>query len=158
MTEVFRARIFNQKLVAAPATAVWDVLTDWAGVERLRRPESASGPLSVKETKLVGDKDSTPRTRVFHFNSDLPVVSETLLHQDDELMHLYYNIEGVGPMGIRNYLATTDVDELTDNLCQVTITARFDAPEGVDLVQAKNIINTAHLGVIAGLKYNLEGK
>ncbi len=158
MTDVFRARIINQMRVSAPAADVWDVLTDWAGTDRLRRPESASGPLSVERVEMEGDPGSTPRTRVFHFNSDLPVVKETLFHQDDEMRHFYYNIEGVGPLGIRNYLATTDVDELSDSMSQVTIAARFDVPEGVDVIQAKNIINAAHNGVMLGLKYNLEPK
>jgi len=152
-----RARIFNQDLVFAPAEKAWDILTDWHNTHRLRTEESGSGPLSVDRVELEGEPDKVPRTRVFYFSDEnMPVVRETLFLQDDEAMHFYYNIEGTGPAGLRNYLATTDVDPLGDNLCQVTITARFDLSEDLNMLAAKQIINTAHLGVIKGLKHNLE--
>ena len=157
MTSMTRARIINQQYVSAPAAEIWDVLTDWANTERLRRPDVDPGALAVESVDLIGDPGSTPRTRVFNFKSDhMPVVKETLLHQDDELRHFYYNMEGVGPLGIRNYLATTDVDEISETVSLVTITARFDIPEGVDVIMAKGMINAAHTGVILGLKHNLE--
>ena len=152
-----RARIINQDIVRAPAEQVWDVLTDWHNTHRLRTSESASGPLSVNRVELEGQPGSTPRTRVFHFKDErMGIVRETLLHQDDEAMHYYYNIEGIGPAGVRNYLATTDVDPITDSECQVTITARFDLAANMEMLRAKNIINAAHLGVIKGLQFNLE--
>lgn len=152
-----RARIINQDIVKAPAEQVWDVLTDWHNTHRLRTSESASGPLSVDKVELEGHPDSTPRTRVFHFKDKrMGIVRETLFHQDDEAMHYYYNIEGIGPAGVRNYLATTDVDPITDSECQVTITARFDLAGDMEMLRAKNIINAAHLGVIKGLQFNLE--
>ncbi|MDE0065100.1 MAG: SRPBCC family protein [Gammaproteobacteria bacterium] len=152
-----RARIINQDIVRAPAEQVWDVLTDWHNTHRLRTGESASGPLSVNRVELEGQPGSTPRTRVFHFRDErMGIVRETLLHQDDEAMHYYYNIEGIGPAGVRNYLATTDVDPITDSECQVTITARFDLAADMEMLRAKNIINAAHLGVIKGLQFNLE--
>ena len=152
-----RARIFNQDIVKAPAKQVWDVLTDWHNTHRLRTGESASGPFSVLKVELEGEPGKTPRTRVFHFKDEsMGIVRETLFHQDDEAMHFYYNIEGIGPACVRNYLATTDVDPLSDSACQVTITARFDLAGDRQMLRAKNIINAAHLGVIKGLQFNLE--
>ena len=152
-----RARIINQAFVKAPAENAWEILTDWHNTHRLRTPDSGSGPLSVAKTELEGQPDQVPRTRVFHFEAEhMPVVRETLFLEDDEAMHLYYNIEGVGPAGLRNYLATTDIDRISDDVCQVTITARFDLPADQDMQMAKSIINAAHLGVIKGLKFNLE--
>ena len=152
-----RARIFNQDIVRAPAEQVWDVLTDWHSTHRLRTPESASGSFSVEKVELEGQPDKTPRTRVFYFNDErMGIVRETLFHQDDKAMHFYYNIEGIGPAGVRNYLATTDVDKISDVECQVTITARFDLPSELNMLTAKSVINAAHLGVIKGLQFNLE--
>ena len=157
MTHFKRAKIINQDIVRAPAEQCWDVLTDWAGTHRLRTEESGSGPLSVDRVELEGQPDQLPRTRVFYWKDEnMPVVRETLFHQDDEALHFYYNIVGVGPAGLRNYLATTDVDRISDTVCQVTITARFDLPADLDMGMAKSIINAAHLGVIKGLQYNLE--
>lgn len=149
-----RARIINQSYVSGSAEAAWDILTDWHRTERLRTDSSEKSALAVDRVELEGAEDAVPRTRVFYFQDPaMPVVKETLLHQDDETMHYYYNIEGIGPAGVRNYLATTDVDPISDNLCQVTITARFDLAEGGDIIMAKHIINSAHNGVIAGLQY-----
>jgi len=151
-----RARIINQDIVRAPAEQVWDVLTDWHNTHRLRTNEPP-GPFSVDRVELDGQPDRTPRTRVFHFKDErMGIVRETLLRQDDEALHYYYNIEGIGPAGVRNYLATTDVDPISDSECQVTITARFDLADDMEMLRAKNIINAAHLGVIKGLQFNLE--
>ena len=151
-----RARIINQDIVRAPAEQVWDVLTDWHNTHRLRTNEPP-GPFSVDRVELDGQPDRTPRTRVFHFKDErMGIVRETLLRQDDEALHYYYNIEGIGPAGVRNYLATTDVDPISDRECQVTITARFDLADDMEMLRAKNIINAAHLGVIKGLQFNLE--
>jgi len=151
-----RARIINQDIVRAPAEQVWDVLTDWHNTHRLRTNEPP-GPFSVDRVELDGQPDRTPRTRVFHFKDErMGIVRETLLRQDDEALHYYYNIEGIGPAGVQNYLATTDVDPISDRECQVTITARFDLADDMEMLRAKNIINAAHLGVIKGLQFNLE--
>jgi hypothetical protein len=76
--------------------------------------------------------------------------SESSVHQDDAAMHLYYNIEGTGPHGIRNYLATTDVDAMCEHRCQISITARFDLAESDDLVKAKGLIDFAHNQAVIG--------
>ena len=147
-----RARIINQAYVSGPAELAWDILTDWHRMERLRTEQSSESALAVDRIELEGREGEVPRTRVFYWkDKSLPRVKETLLYQDDDAMHFYYNIEDIGPAGIRNYLATTDVDRISDDLCQVTITARFDLDECADIVAAKNIINAAHNGVIAGL-------
>ena len=149
-----RAKIFNQSLISSSAELAWDILTDWHNVHRFRTDNSASSALAVDRVELVGEEGKVPRTRVFYFKGEgMPVVEETLLYQDDDAMHLYYNIEGIGPAGVRNYLAITDVDHISDDLCQVTTTARFDLPEDGDMIVAKNIINTAHNNVFAGLQY-----
>ena len=152
MNDIVRARIFNQGFVDASAESVWAYLTDWAGERRQRRPNTAMGDLALSKISLEGGIADIPRTRVMDFGA-FGVVRETLLYQDDVAMHLYYNIEGTGPHGIRNYLATTDVDPVGDNLCQVTITARFDLAAGQELVKAKSLIDFAHnQAVIGGLR------
>lgn len=143
-----RVRVINQRLVDAPADKVWAYLTDWAGTRRSRRA-GGMGELTLSKIVLEGEENAIPRTRVMEFGA-FGVVRETLLHQDDAAMHLYYNIEGTGPHGIRNYLATTDVDAVGDNRCQVTITARFDIEEGAELVKAKALIDFAHNQAVIG--------
>ncbi len=93
-----------------------------------------------------------PRTRVLVIDG-LGTLRETVLHQSDETRHLVYNIEGVAPFGIRNYLATTDVDVVDATSSLVTITARFDVPESQDVTEAKGFIDGAHnRSVIGGMR------
>lgn len=154
MTGYQRAHITNQGLVEAPAKDVWAFLVDWAGTQRggLKGNNSpGAGDLSFSKVELIGEENEIPRTRVFHFEK-LGTIRETLLYQNDEAMHLYYNIEGEGPLGIRNYLATTDIDATGDRMSQVTITARFDLSTGEDIARAKGLIDAAHNGVIGAMR------
>lgn len=151
-----RARIFNQGLVHAEAGVVWEFFTDWAGTKRgAKGSRGGDSPLAFSKVDLIGREDEVPRTRVFHFTA-LPTVRETLLYQNDDAMHLYYNIEGIGPLGLVNYLATTEVDPLGETLSQVTITARFDVAATEDIVPIKGLINLAHNSVIAAARAYLE--
>jgi len=145
---IHRARIFNQGVVEVSADKAWAYLTDWAGSKRQRRA-GGMGELTLAQIVLEGGEDEIPRTRVMEFGA-FGVVRETLLRQDDAAMHLYYNIEGVGPHGIRNYLATTDVDALSEHRCQITITARFDLESADELVKAKGLIDFAHNQAVIG--------
>jgi hypothetical protein len=148
---VQRVRVFNQGLVEVSADKAWAYLTDWAGTKRQRR-STGMGELALAQIKLEGSEDQIPRTRVMEFGA-FGIVRETLLRQDDAAMHIYYNIEGVGPHGIKNYLATTDIDALSETRCQVTITARFDLDSADDLIKAKALIDFAHnQAVIAGMR------
>lgn len=136
-----RVRIINQSFVPVSAEKAWEYLTDWAGSNRQRG--SGMGDLTLASITLEGAMTDIPRTRVMEFGA-FGVIRETLLHQDDHAMHIYYNIEGVGPHGVRNYLATTDVDPVDSENCQITITARFDLENGADVAKAKNVIDFAH--------------
>jgi hypothetical protein len=150
-----RVRIFNQGIVEAPAAKVWEWLTDWAGTRRTRRPANM-GELAFVKIELIGEHGQIPRAREMHFGA-FGAVRETLLYQNDDAMHLYYNIEGIGPHGVKNYLATTDVDAISLTSSQVTITARFDLDAEADIVKAKAIIDFAHNhGVMGALRRYLE--
>lgn len=148
-----RARIFNQAILPCAADAAWAYLIDWAGTARQGSP-SASQRLS-RTVVLEGGERDVPRTRVLTIDT-IGVIRERLCHQDDDAMHLYYCIEGIGPHGIRNYLATTDVDAIAPGVCQITITARFDIGPGDDLIAAKAMVDLAHnRSVIGGLRAHL---
>jgi hypothetical protein len=148
---VQRVRVFNQGLVAAPAASAWEWLIDWAGTRRARNAaaSTATGALAFSGIRLIGGEDEVPRTRVIDF-PQLGEVRETVRGQCSETMHLYYTIDGDGPLGIRNYLATTDIDAVGPASCLVTITARFDLAPGADIVKAKGLIDNAHNMVVIG--------
>jgi hypothetical protein len=149
-----RVKIINQEIIAAPADKVWAALTLWGGAARASAALEGGfppNPLGVIGIDFDGTEGVTPRTRILRFSSGL-VMRETLLHQDDEARHIYYNIEGIGAHSIRNYLATTDVDEIADNACQIAISARFDIPSDGDVIQAKSFIDIAHSTVFSGMR------
>lgn len=148
MNGMQRVRIYNRGIIQAPAAAVWEWLTDWAGTRRTRRP-SDLGDLTLAKIDLIGEHGQIPRAREIQFGA-FGTVRETLLYQNDDAMHLYYNIEGTGPCGVKNYLATTEVDAVSPISSQVTITARFDLDAGVDVVKAKSIIDLAHNNAVIG--------
>jgi hypothetical protein len=148
MSGMQRVRIYNHGKIQAPATAVWEWLTDWAGTRRKRRPADL-GDLTLAKIDLIGEHGQIPRAREMQFGA-FGKVRETLLYQNDEAMHLYYNIEGTGPCGLKNYLATTEVDAISPISSQVTITARFDLDPGADVVKAKSIIDLAHNNAVIG--------
>ncbi len=159
MNEIFRARIFNQAIINASAEEVWSVLIDWGGIEKLERKDIDPGVFKLDRVELIGDPKRTPRTRVIHFASSMAPIREILLNQDDRLMHLSYCMDGEGPMGMHNYLATTDVDRISPELSQVTVTARFDIPSSKDVVGAKAVIDGAHIGaVISNIEHYLVKK
>jgi Polyketide cyclase / dehydrase and lipid transport len=148
MSKMQRVRIHNQGTVEAPAARAWEWLTDWAGTRRTRRPADL-GELTFAKIELIGEHGRIPRAREMQFGA-FGAVRETLLYQNDDAMHLYYNIEGTGPGGVKNYLATTEVDAISSVSSQVTITARFDLDPGVDVAKAKSIIDFAHNSAVIG--------
>jgi len=143
-----RVRVFNQALVQAPAAKVWEWLIDWAGTNRARRPDGM-GELTLAKIELIGVHGQVPRAREMQFGA-FGLVRETLLYQNDAAMHLYYNIEGTGPCGVENYLATTEVDAISEMVAQITINARFDLAPKADVVKAKSIIDFAHNEAVIG--------
>jgi hypothetical protein len=152
---VERVRVFNQSFLPVSAEKAWAYLCDWAGTNRQRI--GGLGELTLAKIELEGGIDDIPRTRAMEFGA-FGVVRETLLYQNHEDRHLYYNMEGVGPHGIRNYLATTDIDEAGEERCQITIAARFDLDEGADVAKVKALIDFAHnQGVIRQIQRYYEG-
>jgi hypothetical protein len=148
MAGMQRVRIYNHGTIQAPAAKVWEWLTDWAGTRRTRRPADV-GDLTLAKIELIGEHGQIPRAREMRFGA-FGAVRETLLYQNDDAMHLYYNIEGTGPCGVKNYLATTEVDAISPISSMVTITARFDLDPGADVVKAKSIIDLAHNNAVIG--------
>lgn len=125
MSKVFRVVIEASARIDAPAEALWELITDWAGMSRWSLPaqdRAGRGP-ALERCELVGTTSEVPRTRRM-FLTNGAVVEERLFYQDDKARRIYYtkspDQDHIG------YLATSYVDELDDATCSVHLTAQFD--------------------------------
>ena len=152
-----RVRACVSDEVPVPAQAFWDILLDWPGILKWMPRQDGPVPLIRVELTQGHEVGKLPCTRNCIFDvSRLPpgvsipeCVPETLLHVDPVARLINYNMEGEGPFGLRNYLATTEVDELGPMRTRVTCTGRFDLPEGVpaDMVKT-SVIESVYASII----------
>jgi hypothetical protein len=152
MTNYQRVKAELSDEVPVSVEAYWKVLLDWPGILKWMRVDGRPVPLSKVELKPGHVLGKLPCTRNCYFDvSGLPpgvvipeCVPETLLHVDPVAHFIYYNMEGEGPFGLRNYLATTTVDSLGPERSRVTCSGRFDLPEGVPADMLKGFIESIY--------------
>jgi Polyketide cyclase / dehydrase and lipid transport len=156
MANYQRVRAHRSDEVPVAASAVWDILLDWPGILKWMRQEGRPVPLVKVELKAGHAVGRLPCTRLCHFDvSALPpgivipaCIPETLLHVDPLARFIYYNMEGEGPFGMRNYLATTEIDELGAERSRVTCSGRFDVPAGAPVDLVKGVIESVYDSIV----------
>jgi hypothetical protein len=151
-----RAQVFNE--VAVAAEDYWKVLLDWPNIKTWMPDMADGGPVPLLRSPLKDGHEvgKLPCTRNCTFDvSGLPqgivipeCIPETLLYVDHVARFIYYNMEGEGPFGLRNYLATTEVDELGPKLTRVTCSGRFDLPEGVPPEMVIGTIEAVYTSIV----------
>lgn len=152
MSRYTRVRAGLSDEVDAPADAIWQLLLNWPAILDWMRVEGRPVPLIEVTLKPGHEVGKLPCSRLCRFDiSSLPagvvipdVVPETLLHVDPVARFIYYNMEGEGPFGLRNYLATTEVDDLGNGRSRVTCSGRFDLPEGAPADLVKGFIESVY--------------
>jgi len=86
-------------------------------------------------------------------------ISETILEFDNTARTCLYRVDGEGPLGMRNYFAITEVDEVSANVARVTNTGRCDLPEGVPPEAIQGMLADVYRrGVIGGTAAMAGGK
>lgn len=156
MARYHRVRAQLSDEVSVSAQSFWEILLDWPAILDWMREEGRPVPLSRVTLKPGHVLGKLPCTRDCHFEVDkLPpgvpipaLVQETLLHADPEARFIYYNMEGEGPFGMRNYLATTEVDDLGAGRCRVTCSGRMDVPEGAPTEMIQGFIQSVYDSII----------
>ncbi len=156
-TKFTRVHPYASGVVPAAAADYWAMLTDWPAILTWMRIENGQ-PVPLTKVELAPGHvvGRVPCTRNCYFDTtQLPpgvvipeCVPETLLHFDPVARHLYYNMEGEGPFGLRNYLATTEVDELGPESTRVTCTGRFDLPSDAPADLVKGVIEGVYHSII----------
>lgn len=151
------------KEVPHSAADFWAAVRDWGDVMSWWPHETAPLKIAKVETRSgsgSGSGSGLPEVRVVFFDkTNLPPgtdpatvndsVEETLIHADEDARVLAYQLED-GAMGMRNYLAYYEIDELGPKKARVACTARWDIPEGADVAQAKGLIQYVFEGTIIG--------
>lgn len=135
--------------IPASVSAAWDLLTDWAGLLRWW-PDTA--PFVIEDCKLVGADGQLPRTREIHVASGV-IAYETLLHQDDVAKRIYYDMQQNEILNVRNYRATTTIDEIGPNACRMFFSSFSDADQTVDAVRIKE----SFLGIYTTIAVGFNG-
>jgi hypothetical protein len=151
-----RVQTFASDVVDVSAGDYWRLLTDWPAILDWMREEGRPVPLVRVELAAGHEVGRVPCTRNCYFDtSQLPpgvavpeCVPETLLHCDPVARFLYYNMEGEGPFGMRNYLAMTEVDDLGPERARVTCRGRFDLPADAPAEMVKGYIDGVYDSII----------
>jgi hypothetical protein len=151
-----RIRVRLSDEVGTSAESFWKLLLDWPAILDWMRVEGRPVPLTKVELKAGHKAGQLPCTRNCYFDlSALPpgvvipkMVPETLLYVDDVARFIYYNMEGEGPFGMRNYLATTEVDEIDASRCRVTCSGRFDLPQSAPAEVVEGVIAGVYDSII----------
>lgn len=162
MSAFNRVQTFRSAELDVPAEHFWRELLNWPAIMSWWPKENAPAPLTHVDIREGHELGVLPLTRECYFDaSQLPpgidpallpqCVPETLLYVDHTARTLYYNMEGVGPFGLRNYLAFTDVDDLGENRCRVTCRGRFDLPEGAPDALVKGFIEGVYGAILSGI-------
>lgn len=159
MPEYNRLHARREIEVDVPADAFFAALIVWDGA---REWKSAPLPLARCELFPGHRNGQVPCTRLVYPDfANLPAgtspemvpefMSETILQLDPETRFILYRLDGEGPMGMRNYIATTEVNDIGNGRALVICTGRADMPADVPAAAMQGLLETTYEhGVIAG--------
>jgi hypothetical protein len=143
MPTFHRVSVTVSTAVEVSAEDFWQVLRDWAAVPSWVLPERYVPPSRVF-LKPGHSADVLPCTRVIEGRRALGYShEETLILADPDARRIYYTFNGV-PGGIRNYLATTTVDERGPDEALVTCSSTFDLPLEASVPDVERYLHQAY--------------
>ncbi len=135
------AEVSVEETVEAPAGAVWELVSDFGGVDKWAGPAiqgcsvEGEGVGAVRSLTLPGDA----------------VLQERLESFDEGERRLSYSIVEPTPIPLRNYLSTLQVAEEGPGRCRVVWSGRFE-PAGASEEQAAGMVRGIYTGGIAGIR------
>ena len=136
--------------VTVSADEFWKLLRDWPAAMKWIPRDSASPPIDVT-LKPGDDVNRLPCSRVMHFDvsSGFPASwEETLLFADPQARRIYYTFSGI-PDGMRNYIATTIVDDTGRGTAHITCSSSFDLPNtGASMEETNKFLRDVYEHVI----------
>jgi hypothetical protein len=132
MAEFSRIELHRSAEIAASADAVWDLLTDWAGMARWRltaEEGGVPGPALVA-CELIGAHGAVPRARRMTLDNGA-IVEEQIFYQNDTTRRIYYDKNETPE--VTGYIATAYVDEIDGGHCTLHLSSRFDVGSDCDV-------------------------
>jgi Polyketide cyclase / dehydrase and lipid transport len=125
VAEPARVTVHASVDIPAPAVAVWELMSDWAGMLRWWLPAGEGGlpgPALIS-CELIGQPGAVPRTRRMTLSNGT-VTDEMIFYQNDQTRRISY-LKSDEP-SITGYVATTYVADLADSGCTVHLSTMFD--------------------------------
>ena len=133
--------------VAAPASAVWDLLADFGAVEKW-------WPKGILQ-KVVCEGDGPGMIRHLHVGPGI-VLEEQLDQLYPDQRRLTLSIRGDMPAGISNYHAEGRVLDVGQNACQLAWEGHYEVPDAESETAARGFIEMAYAAQAQGVKSYLE--
>ena len=135
------ASVNIQEEVAAPANRVWDLISDFGGIQKF------ADPRFITNCDCDGNTPGSVRTITLADGENIQERLETLEH---DAYRFSYSILGECSIPVRNYVATTKVTAIDKNRCQIDWQSTFTAvgpPE-----EAEKIIKGIYTGGVLGIR------
>jgi hypothetical protein len=125
MPKVSRVELHKFAEIPAPASEVWNLLGDWAGMLRWwPTADPGVGPKLMK-CDLIGEHGTLPRTRRMTLDNGV-VIEEQIFHQDDCARRIYYTRTEPAGSEVSGYIASAYVDEIDNHTCMMHFCSWFD--------------------------------
>lgn len=130
--EVARINTHTTDIVDCDPNEYWEMLVNrW---EDFKYWLTAGGQelAMVSSTLAAGSKRGVfPRTRIIHLdNPEEPTgihfLQETIFYANPQTRTMFYRVDGIGNMYLRNYIAVQTIDEVEPGKCRITISSHFD--------------------------------
>ena len=135
------ASVNVQEEVAAPAKKVWDLISDFGGIQKF------ADPRFITKCECNGDTPGSVRTITL---ADGEKIQERLETFEGQAYRFSYSILGECSIPVRDYLATTKVTAIDKNKCQIDWQSTFNAVGPAE--EAEKIIRGVYTGGVIGIR------
>lgn len=153
MTNLSRVELHKSAQIAASASEVWDLLSDWAGMQRwwlTAEQGGLAGPTLVA-CGLVGEHGAVPRTRRMMLDNGA-IVEEQIFYQNDETRRLYYKKSESAGSDVSGYVASAYVDEIDGDHCLMHVSSWFDLRSPADVPAAAARFEAIYQAIFDGFQ------
>jgi hypothetical protein len=153
MTKFSRVELHRSAPIAASASEVWDLLSDWAGMLRwwLTAEQGGFAGPALVACDLVGEHGAVPRTRRMTLDNGA-VVEERIFYQNDAARRLHYTKSEPAGSDVSGYVASAYVDEIDGDHCRMHVSSWFDLRAPADVAAAAARFEAIYQAIFDGFQ------